>query len=54
MPLNKYFGGKGEKVMKDMKKEYGAKEGERVFYATKNKQKGKPSKKVKEKKLFRS
>jgi hypothetical protein len=34
MPLSKYFGGKGEKVMASMKKSYGSKKGERVFYAT--------------------
>ena len=33
MPLNK----KGEKIKKAMKKEYGAKKGERVFYASENK-----------------
>lgn len=33
MPLN----AKGAKIMSAMKKQYGAKAGERVFYATKNK-----------------
>tara|TARA_E500000318_G_scaffold96947_1_gene97532 strand:- start:67 stop:210 length:144 start_codon:yes stop_codon:yes gene_type:complete len=33
MPLNK----KGKKIMKSMKKEYGKKKGEQVFYASKNK-----------------
>lgn len=33
MPLNK----KGKKIMTAMKKEYGAKKGEKVFYASKNK-----------------
>lgn len=33
MPLNK----KGTKIMKAMKKEYGKKKGEKVFYASKNK-----------------
>jgi hypothetical protein len=33
MPLT----GKGEKIMKAMKGEYGAKKGESVFYASKNK-----------------
>lgn len=37
MPLSKYFAGSGEKVMATMKSEYGAKKGERVFYATANK-----------------
>jgi hypothetical protein len=42
MPLSKYYHGHGESVMKDMKKRYGAKKGERVFYATANKAKKKP------------
>lgn len=33
MPLTK----KGQKVKAEMKKEYGAKKGEQVFYATENK-----------------
>jgi len=33
MPLTK----KGKKIMSAMKKEYGGKKGERVFYASKNK-----------------
>lgn len=33
MPLNK----KGKKIMKAMKQQYGKKEGESVFYASKNK-----------------
>ena len=33
MPLNS----KGKKIMTAMKKEYGAKKGENVFYASKNK-----------------
>ncbi|GIV04114.1 MAG: hypothetical protein KatS3mg015_2944 [Fimbriimonadales bacterium] len=33
MPLNK----KGQKIMRQMKKEYGAKKGEQVFYASRNK-----------------
>jgi hypothetical protein len=32
MPLT----GKGEKIMRNMKREYGEKEGERNFYASKN------------------
>ena len=39
MPLSKYFGGHGEEVMSHMKKTYGPKKAERVFYATKNKMK---------------
>lgn len=38
MPLSKYFKGSGEKVMRSMQKEYGAKKGKQVFYATANKQ----------------
>lgn len=33
MPLNK----KGEKIMRSMMKEYGAKKGKEVFYASENK-----------------
>jgi hypothetical protein len=33
MPLNE----KGHKIMKSMKKQYGSKRGETVFYASKNK-----------------
>ena len=33
MPLTK----KGKKIMKSMKKQYGAKRGETVFYASRNK-----------------
>ena len=33
MPLNK----KGKKIMKSMKKQYGKKKGEKIFYAFKNK-----------------
>lgn len=40
MPISKYFKGNGDKVMKNMKKEYGSEEGEKVFYATANKKKG--------------
>lgn len=41
MPLDKYFKGKGESVMKSMMKTYGKKKGKSVFYATANKNKGK-------------
>ena len=37
MPVSKYFKGKGEKVMKSMKKQYVSKKGKEVFYATANK-----------------
>ena len=33
MPLNE----KGKKIMKSMKKQYGKKKGEKIFYASKNK-----------------
>ena len=39
MPISKYFGGSGEEVMSNMTKEYGAKKGKQVFYATANKRK---------------
>lgn len=37
MPVSKYFKGHGEKVMANMKKQYGEKKGKQVFYATANK-----------------
>ena len=37
MPLSKYYGGHGSDVMNKMKKKYGDKKGESVFYATANK-----------------
>ena len=37
MPISKYYSGSGKKVMRSMKKTYGAKKGKRVFYATANK-----------------
>lgn len=39
MPLKEYYGGHGEKVMRDMTSRYGAEKGKRVFYATANKKK---------------
>lgn len=42
MPLNKYFGGHGDQVMRDMTSRYGSKKGERVFYATANARHQKP------------
>jgi hypothetical protein len=36
MPVSEYYKGEGNKVMSSMKKRYGDKEGERVFYATAN------------------
>jgi hypothetical protein len=40
MPISKYYGGSGEKVMRKMKKRYGSKKGKKVFYATHNKREG--------------
>jgi hypothetical protein len=42
MPLSKYFKGKGESVMANMKNEYCGNKGEEVFYATANKHGEKP------------
>ena len=42
MPLDKYFKGKGATVMANMAKEYGAKKGKRIFYATANARKMTP------------
>lgn len=39
MPLNRYYSGHGREVMAKMKREYGAKKGEAVFYATEAKRK---------------
>ena len=41
MPLSNYYGGRGEKVMRDMMRKYGAKKGKQVFYATANRRKKK-------------
>jgi len=35
-PVSAYYGGHGRKVMKSMKKKYGAKKGKQIFYATAN------------------
>jgi len=42
MPKSEYFGGHGDQVAANMNKEYGAKKGEQVFYATANKRNAKP------------
>lgn len=42
MPVSKYFKGSGDKVLSSMKKQYGDKKGESVFYATANKTGMKP------------
>lgn len=36
MPVKEYYKGSGDKVMSNMKREYGPEEGKRVFYATAN------------------
>jgi hypothetical protein len=46
MPISKYYGGHGEKVMRETQAKYGDKKGKTVFYATANAQK------KKEKKLY--
>lgn len=51
MPLSKYFGGHGQQVMKDLKAKHGSKAGERIFYATANKRKGKSRRAVARKSL---
>jgi hypothetical protein len=40
MPIKSYFRGSGEKVMASMKKKYGDKKGENVFYGVANSRKG--------------
>jgi hypothetical protein len=42
MPKSEYFGGHGSEVQANMTKQYGAKKGEQVFYATANKKGEKP------------
>lgn len=48
MPINKYYKGHGDEVMKSMRKKYGNRAKE-VFYATANKKGLGPSDKVKKK-----
>ena len=38
MPISKYFGGEGEKVMREMVQRYGPAHGKQVFYATAKKE----------------
>lgn len=38
MPISKYYGGHGEKVLAEMIARYGKKKGTQVFYATANKE----------------
>jgi hypothetical protein len=42
MPVGAYFKGHGNEVMANMVKQYGAKKGKSVFYATANKRKVNP------------
>ena len=42
-PISGYFKGDGVEVMKKMKKKYGKKKGESVFYAVANKNKQTPN-----------
>lgn len=46
MPVSAYYKGHGAEVMANMKKEYGDKKGESVFYATANKRGAKPGDKL--------
>jgi hypothetical protein len=47
MPRNSYYGGHGREVLASMKRSYGAKKAERVFYATAEKRDEKPKLKIK-------
>lgn len=47
MPLDGYYEGDGEKVMKSMTKSYGEKKGKSVFYVTANKMKNEGKKGMK-------
>jgi hypothetical protein len=42
MPIERYFQGAGRKIMESMRKKYGDRKGEQVFYATAEKRKMKP------------
>lgn len=53
MPVGEYFKGRGAKVLGAMKDTYGEEKGEKVFYATANKQ-GMNPKATKAKKLKES
>lgn len=47
MPLDRYYGGHGNEVMRKMKKRYGDAKAEQVFYATANKNNQNPTDKPK-------
>jgi len=49
MPISEYYKGHGKEVMTKMKKKYGGKKGQQVFYATANKVDSGPSAKTKKK-----
>jgi len=49
MPINKYFGGHGESVMKEMTKKHDSKKGKSIFYATAKKRGLEPSDSIKAK-----
>lgn len=51
MPTKAYFGGHGNEVMSNMKKQYGEEKGKQVFYATANKKGQKPGGSHKTKRL---
>lgn len=53
MPVSKHYGGHGEEVMANMKREYGPEEGKRVFYATENARKNKRGSKKSSKRRHR-
>jgi len=44
IPINSYFKGRGDKVMRSMVSKYGKEKGKGVFYATANKKKMAPPK----------
>lgn len=52
MPISEYYKGHGSEVMTKMKKKYGGKKGQQVFYATANKNKMDAGPSTKTKKKF--
>jgi len=49
MPISAYYDGHGSEVMSAMRKQYGSKRGESIFYALANKRGEKPAGKSKRK-----
>jgi hypothetical protein len=49
MPVRAYFKGHGDEVMANMVRQYGAKKGRSVFYATANRRDETPKKKARRK-----